>query len=337
MRGRINIVYLLIVLLLPFSLNAEKIGLLPFKPVGIESNITEAIHQLIESELSSYGHTVVPPNKIEGKYGKKVVCYNKECASEIGKQMGLEKVIFGSMTKIGEKYIISAVVVKSQSGNIVFSDKVTSKTPEDLDVCISRLAKAIESNKKVGETIEVGKVTEEEVVKGSKRKESFVSMGGGIGIERPLMGYGDANDRFFTCYIFKAWYETPKFGGETEVYLANTFGFFSNASAFSISFLYFLSTEDFSPFLVGGVGLKNISVGSEYYEYSDEANFGLCIETGAGLAAFRTYDFRFVLDGRISTSFNRISGSDGPHVALKLSLTLLHRNKEDDRGGCFGF
>ncbi len=327
-RIKSTIIYILTVLILPVSLNAETIGILPFKPVGIESNITEAIYQLIESELSSYGHIVVPPDKIEQKLGKKVECYNKECATEIGNQIGLTKVIFGSLTKIGEKHIISAVAVESQSGKIVFSDKVTSQTAEDLDVCISRLAKSIEYGKEVEETVEIGKITEEEVETGAKRKKAFFSSGFGFGMSMPIIGYGDAEDNSINYYEWKGWYETPNFAAEVDWYFGSGEIDLSEW-ALGISLLYFLNTTDFSPYL--SVGLARKSITFSFYDYAD----GLALEAGAGMVIFRTYDFRFVLDGRFSTFLSDIGESEGPHSAIRIGINVLY--KKDKGGGCFGF
>jgi len=59
------IYFLSLFLFLPINTKAEKIGILHFKQAGTYSNINEAVYQLIESELISYGHIVVPPDKIE--------------------------------------------------------------------------------------------------------------------------------------------------------------------------------------------------------------------------------------------------------------------------------
>lgn len=329
---RILLYIVLLFSLLPAILNAEDIGLLPFKPVGIERNISEAIYQLLESELSSYGHTVVPPEKIEEKLGKTVECYNKECAAEIGTQMGLEKVIFGSLTKIGEKYIVSAAVVESQIGEIVFSDKVTSKTPEDLDVCLSRLVKSIEEGKEVEKTVEVGKVTEEEIEKVSKRKKAFFSWGTGLGIGTLAIGYGDAHGDIVYHWAAKAWYETPKFAAEVNTNMGNLLRFGEETSEWSlgIAVLYFFSTKDFSPYLGAGPAYKGISTG-----YFDIDN-GIALELIGGLVAFRTYDFRLVLEGRLSTLFSEIEGVDGPHSTLSLGISVLYSGKRPG-GGCIGF
>ncbi len=319
-------------LLLPYGLNAEKIGLLPFKPVGFESNITEAIYQLMESELSSYGHTVIPPDKIEEKLGKTVECHNKQCAAEIGVQMGLKKIIFGSLTKIGEKYIVSAIVVESKSGEILFSDKVTSKTAEDLDVCLSRLVKSIEEGKEVEKTAEVGKIMEEEIEKVSKRKKAFFSYGVGFGIGTLAIGYGDAHGDIINYYVIKAWYETPKFAAEVNSNMGNFLGLGTETSELSlgIALLYLFSTADISPYLGAGPALKSVSTG--FFDL----NYVLALELMGGLVVFRTYDFRLVIDGRLSTSFNEIEGVDGPHSTLSVSINLLYSGKGPGRG-CFGF
>jgi len=314
----------------PANLNAESIGLLRFKPLGIESNITEAIYQLLESELISYGHMVISQEKIDEELGRKVECYNKQCAAETGIQMGLEKIIFGSLTKIGEKYIVSANVVESKSGEIVFSDKVTSKTAEDLDVCISRLAKSIEYGKEVEKTAEVGKITEEEMEIGAKRKKAFFASGPGFGMGIPVAGYGDASNNVINYYGFKTWYETPKFAAEVDWYFGSSgaIDFDLNEWSLGISLIYFLTTIDFSPYLSLGVERKSITI--DYFDYTS----GLALQAGGGLVIFRTYDFRLVLDGRFSTSLFDIGGAEGPHCAMKIGVNLLY--KKDKGGGCSG-
>jgi len=312
------------------SLNAKDIGILPLKPVGIEDNIIEAVHQLLGSELSSYGYTVLLPDEVEEKLGKKVECYNNECAAEIGTKLGIEKVIFGSLTKIGEKYIISAVVVESQTSNIVFSDKVTSQTAEDLDVCISRLAKSIEYGKEVEKTAEIGKITEQEVETEAKRKSAFFSSGLGFGMGMPVTGYGNEDNGTINYFEWKGWYETPKLAAEVAWYFGSGTGETNIAEwALGISLLYFFNTKDFSPFISAGLSRKSITFG--FYDYSD----GLAIEAGAGMVIFRTYDFRLLLDGKVSTSFLDIGEAEGPHSTIKIGLSVLY--KRNKGGGCLGF
>ncbi len=135
---------LVLFLFLPGNLSAEEIGILPFRTTGVEMYITDAFYDLLESELNYYDHKVVSPYEIEHYLGGRVICYNKDYAADYGRSLGLEKVIFGSITKLGEKYIISAVVVKSRTGEILLSDKTTLENEDYLDSYVYSLAEAIE-------------------------------------------------------------------------------------------------------------------------------------------------------------------------------------------------
>ncbi|MEJ2567801.1 MAG: hypothetical protein P8Z50_02835, partial [candidate division WOR-3 bacterium] len=88
----------------------------------------------------------------------------------------------------------------------------------------------------------------------------------------------------------------------------------------------FLRHEKIYPFL--SVGLARKSIALDYFDYSD----GLALEAGAGIVVFRTYDFRLVLDGRLSTSFVDLEESSGPHSILKIGINLLY--KREKGGGC---
>jgi len=135
---------LLVFLFLPGYLSAEEIGILPFRTIGVEGYITEAFYDLLESELDYYNHKVVSPYETEDYLGRRVVCYNKDYAADYGSSLGLEKVIFGSITRSGEKYIISAVVVKSRTGEVLLREKITAENEEYLEDCLYRLAESIE-------------------------------------------------------------------------------------------------------------------------------------------------------------------------------------------------
>jgi hypothetical protein len=136
--------FLVLFLFLPGALSAEEIGILPFSTTGVEMDITESFYDLLEAELDYFDHKVVSPYKIEHYLGYRVVCYNKDYAADYGRSLGLEKVIFGSITKLDEKYIISATVVESGTGEVLLIDKITLENEEYLDAYVYSLAEAIE-------------------------------------------------------------------------------------------------------------------------------------------------------------------------------------------------
>jgi hypothetical protein len=135
---------LVLFLFLPGNLSAEEIGILPFRTTGVESYTEDAFYQLLEDELAYYDHRVVSPYEIEHYLGGRVISYNKDYAADYGSSLGLEEVIFGSITRLGEKYVISVEVVKSRTGEVLLSDKTTLENEDYLEAYVYSLAEAIE-------------------------------------------------------------------------------------------------------------------------------------------------------------------------------------------------
>ncbi len=297
--------------------DAEKIGLLPFSTTGIEKNITTGIYHIIQSELSFYGHTVVLPEEIEEDLGKKIECDNKKCAVEIGTQIELEKVILGYLNKLGRKYIISVLVVESQTGKTVFSGKFDSNNAEDLYESISNIAKSIGNGESTKDLEEY-----------EKKKKVYFSVGLEWGSAITLKGYADEQIANHAAAA-KFWLETQRFAAalDWDMY-ESLMGYDNYDELISLSFLYFFTTSDFAPFISVGVGWEIFTTGTHedltgyaYYDYDESTAF----ELGGGLVMFRTYHVRFVLDAKLSTSFKEIGGAEGPHSALRLGFSALYK------------
>ncbi len=135
---------LVLFLFLPSALRAEEIGILPFRTTEVESYIEDSFYEFLEDELTYYDHRVVSPYEIEYYLGHRVICYNKDYAADYGTSLGLEKVIFGSITKLDGEYVISVAVVKSRTGEVLLIDKITLGSEEQLDAYVYSLAEAIE-------------------------------------------------------------------------------------------------------------------------------------------------------------------------------------------------
>lgn len=135
---------LVLFLFLPGVLRAEEIGILPFRTTGVESYIEDSFYEFLEDELNYFDHKVVSPYEIEYYLGHRVICYNKDYAADYGTSLGLEKVIFGSIERVGDEYVISVTVVKSRTGEVLLIDKITLESEEHLDAYVYSLAEAIE-------------------------------------------------------------------------------------------------------------------------------------------------------------------------------------------------
>lgn len=327
-----------LLLLIPLTLNAQKVGLLPFKSAGVYSSIATGVTDLLSGDLENYGMSVVSPAEMERVVGKELECYDKECAAEAGFKARLEKVIFGSITKLGEKYVIKASMVSVATRTITFSERVSAASAEDIEIAVSRLAKAIATGKRVEETAEIGKITEEEVYRGKRRKKAFLSTGLGFGMTFPFGGYADAGN--LQTWEGRTWYETPRAAGELyyaysfSSNFADPFDTTSTARVFEttlgISLLYFFSPGDISPYAGGGLYYKSLMIDSPTEALGYEMGIGF--EGGGGIVVFRTYDFRLLLDVRYTIDLNDYGVYEGPHHGLKASVNILYKGF----GGCCG-
>ncbi|MCK4576326.1 hypothetical protein KAU34_07955 [candidate division WOR-3 bacterium] len=327
--------------ILPFLLYAEKIAVLDFKTIGVDPSLAEATTALLRTDLASYKNlTVIEKSVMEGIPGVKLECENKKCAADIGSRINADKVVYGTISKLGEKYIISAFVVKVSSKSIVFQDRITATSAEDLDITSKRLAKSIATGKKVAKTAEIGAITEEET-KEPRRRTSFYTGGIKFGWGLPLGGdsYGGVNS--LISYDAIGWYETPNFMVELMFGISRSSGytFFDttvSASEFypEISIFYLLSKGDFCPFVGGGMGMRFLTIEKDFFDMETATALG--INLGGGIILFRTYDFRIVLDGRYSINFADLPTYGGPHSLLKISFGVTYRSTGGGCGGGFG-
>jgi hypothetical protein len=70
-------------------------------------------------------------------------CTTEECAIQMGKLLNVQKMITGKLSFIQGIYHISLSVVDVETSKIEFSDRVTYKQPEEIDIAISTLLNKI--------------------------------------------------------------------------------------------------------------------------------------------------------------------------------------------------
>lgn len=326
---------LVLIIFLPLSLLGEKIAVVDFKPIGVDPSLVEATTTLLKADLSSYKKFTLV------EVVEKVVCEDKECAAEIGFKAKAHKVVYGTVSKLGKKYIIAAYVVEVSTHNIVFQDRIAAASAEDLDITSKRLAKAIATGKKVEKVAEVGIITEEET-KEPRRRKSFYTVGGKFGWGMPLGdSYGGVNS--LISYDLIGWYETPKFMVELLLGGFSSTGFNIADTTLStvewitpeISIFYLFSQGDFCPYAGGGMGMRYMLIEKKFLEV--ETAVALGINLGGGLIAFRTYDFRILVDARYSLNFADLPSYPGPHHAFQISFGVTYIPTKDrgcGGGGC---
>jgi hypothetical protein len=315
-------------------LNAAKYGVLHLKPVGVAYPTTEAVTSILVSELINHGHTVLSPDAMDAAIGDEIQCYESECAADAGSMANVEHVIYGSVSRLGNKHIVQLSIVNVMTKEIVWAGSLAAKTAEDLDTVVRRLAKSISEGKSAEETVEVGMVTEEEARRPVRRRV-FHTFGINAGMLQTVGGYGDNRTLYHMGLLY--WYETPRIVAEISGYAAfpgsstDPNDLVHEAVFPEFSVLYMLSKKEISPYIGGGVGFGWLTIDEPFQNY--ETAYGATLNAGGGLVFFRTYDIRIMLDARYRVNFASISGISGPHQGFKFSIGFTYRPKFR---GCFG-
>ena len=174
-RTSIQSALLCIFFLIPALAWSAKVGVLRLKAIDETAATADVVANLVASELSNYGHQVLNPDAMDAAVGEKLECYEPDCAAEAGFTAKAERVIFGSISRLGEKHIVQLSVVNVSTQKVIWTGSLTSKTVEDLDMVAKRLAKSISEGKKPEETVEVGMITEEEEKRPMRRRAFFVT------------------------------------------------------------------------------------------------------------------------------------------------------------------
>jgi TolB-like protein len=161
---------LLFIILFPFqTFSREKItvAVLDFEAKNVAQSSTEAVTDLLRTELFNTGHFKV----IERQKIKKIVeeqrfqmsgLTDSDQVVEIGRLLNVQKIMIGTVTRLGDTHIINTRIVDVRSGLVVLAEAVESRGGEEmLPGAIAELAMTI--SYKVGLEGSVIRLGEDEV------------------------------------------------------------------------------------------------------------------------------------------------------------------------------
>jgi len=317
---------------IPFSLYAAKYGVLHLKGVGVSYATTETVASLLASDLTNYGHTVLNPDAMDDAAGEVLECFQSECAADAGAVAMVERVIYGSVSTLGEKHIVQVSVVNVATREVIWAGSLAAKTAEDLDTVVKRLAKSISEGKKTEETIEVELVSAEEA-KEPLRRRVFGTFGVTTGVVAPVDGYGSAGNLYNLGWLYR--YETTHLVAEVGGYFTFPGDFETGVATefcpVEFSLLYMLGKKDIAPYFGGGLGFGLLTIESDAPYYYTETAYGMTLNAGGGIVFMRTYDVRLFLDARYHVNFADVPNIAGPHHGFKFAAGVLYRFR-----GCCG-
>ena len=104
-------------------LNSQTMAVLEFEGKGISQTDASALSDRLNNELYKLGeYRLVERNQINEiliEQGfQQSGCTSDECVVEVGKLLGAQKMVAGSISKVGEVYSVSARIIDMQSGEI---------------------------------------------------------------------------------------------------------------------------------------------------------------------------------------------------------------------------
>ncbi len=322
------------------------VAVFEFDAIGIEKDLVTTISDLLRIELSECNkYKVIDKGTMIDTLGEDLIVSGMDKTVKYSDSLGASLAVIGHMSKLGNKIIISVSLINKWEKEKIYTDKLTSLSLEDLEMVIKRLAGSLCEMKKAKESVTVETVTEEEAMP-HRRRKSYHTVGILLGYMFPVGGsYGKKVDG--NRYESQLSGDIEQMSGAMGIYIYESSKYMaqmsykgyskSKSSLANVTFsgYKFLSLEDVSPYVGGGLGMawvrKFTSIDStydSYYSYIDTPRFdGLSLEFGGGIMLFRTYDFHFMVDMKYHIVF-----TEGTPNGFIFSFGVSYNKK--DGGGC---
>jgi len=338
----------------------EKAVVFEFEGIGVDQPTIEASTRIFANELNATGeYSVIPWGDVETKLIERGLstfkCHQTSCAVSYGAIAGAQKSIIGSLTRLGGKITIEARLISVATEEVLFSDRFSSSSIEDLDIALRKVAEALSTQTKIVSEVSRYAITEEETLD-ARRKKSYITSGASFGFGFPL---GDSYSKVNSLkkLIWTMRLEAGQFIINNSIGISwgslkredpnNVFQSYSKTVTivpWDIGLRYLFSRKgDFSPFVGGGIGFHFI--GSAEADRSDtidgnelvKSDQALAIHLAGGLYAFQSYDFRLIIEAKYTAVFSDAfydSGSTSHQIGI--SIALLRKFEKGEKRGCMG-
>ncbi|TET46331.1 hypothetical protein E3J62_04590 [candidate division TA06 bacterium] len=280
-----------ILLLTQVTVQAKvKMVVLPLRSIGVEETSTQTAYLLLRQEIGKLGKHEVVSDALVRETVDPTPCADVACAADIGRELNAAEVVFGSLNKLGEKIIVQFTLVDVATRKASLIDNITAMSVEDLETVMKRVAKSIVKRQPVAKTAEVGAITEKEALKprGRRTRRGFATR---FGYLFPTNGYDDDEQVF--AIDFLTMYEAKDF-------MVNGLFGIRKGIALNIGATYLSTRTDFCPYFGGGLGFHWV----HHNDSEDKRSDGFEAILSGGLIAFRTYNFRILLNLDYCISFN---------------------------------
>lgn len=301
---------------------------LPFRPVGVSDTTLAVCRDLLEGNLTELGVTVL---RVSGK-GTLLpslpgACDEAACAAAAGREHGASQVVYGSLSRLGDKVIARVWALRVDEATPFYCDQMNALTEEDLDVVMRRIAEGIAAGRGHSNMATIHSVTQDEASEPTRRATRS-GIGFRAGFIFPTGSSYGGNDRL-TRFRFGYKYETARYMVEMTPLAGLAWGGGTvDWTVLDLSACRIFGAGDFATYLGAGFGVHSVRVEQtvkRHYEYQggandydetiDQSETAPTFDLIAGVLAFRTYDFEVVVDLRYHHTFEDFDevGGDGAH------------------------
>lgn len=302
---------------------AQNFVVLPFRTLGIAVDDASVSRDILVDEMRIRGALVRGLGADAGVPAGAGGCDDPECASTLGGGLGANRVVFGSLSRLGNKILVRVNVITPGAEGPDYTDRFSVYSVEELDRVMARAADGIVAGRATSDVATIDTVVPEET-EAPLRRTARKGMGVRAGVLFPAGGsYGGA-DRLSSLQ-FAHRYEGRDFFIQTTVLTGVLWGEGNiEWTPFDIFAARVVGIGDAATYVGGGVGLRTLRVeeryrtgerGYSYYAMKEETVTTVSFDVAAGIMALRTYDMNIVAELRyhyVAADFDEVDGK-GAH------------------------
>jgi hypothetical protein len=299
------------------SMAQDKVYLAYFEAINMNKDYQYSSAKLLKSYMEDTKRykVILPSAEPDGK------AEEEETAKANAARIGTKYYVLGSLNRLGEVVIVNIHMYETANGNLVWSDKLKAKNPEDLDPIFQKVANHIGTVNKAATDDDIYNVTQydsKELNKIQATSYFGASLGGMVlfnnWADEPIPGLGvlwSYDTRKLLLEIKGNWF----FSKPVDVY------------NFSLEVYKPLSNKSLTPFIGGGLAVGGTTVTYEnndglypYYFSDRESKGGLMAIAGGGLIFNRNSNAEVRASGNIIHGFYSIDGKYTTGAMLKMEI-----------------
>jgi len=121
----------------PTNKEKPRVAIMDLNPAGISSSTAVALSDILRTEIFNTGSFIVLERAQINEVLKEQEfqlsgCTETECAIQIGQLLSAHKVLVGTVSRIGNSFVINARIVDISKGALEFADKYVASSEEEL-------------------------------------------------------------------------------------------------------------------------------------------------------------------------------------------------------------